>query len=258
MSQGLKAESLTLAYEGRSIFEGLTLALPPRRFTAILGPNGCGKSTLLRAFARLIRPKAGRVTLDGEDLNAMAPKAAARRLGLSPQAPVAPEGITVADLVARGRTPWRGLLAGWSRADEAARSAAMAATGVADLAERPLSELSGGQRQRVWIALLLAQETEHLLLDEPTAWLDLPHQIELLRLLQNLRRESGRSVAAVLHDVNLAARHADHLVLLAPGRVVASGPPQEVLTAPRLAEAFGLKARILEDPVSGTPMAVPE
>lgn len=258
MSEGLRAEGLSLAYEGRPVIEDLTLALPPGRFTAILGPNGCGKSTLLRAFARLLPPKSGRVTLDGEDLYAMAPRKAARRLGLSPQSPLAPEGITVADLVARGRTPWRGLLAGWTKADEAARAAAMAATGVTDLAGRPLAELSGGQRRRVWIALLLAQETPHLLLDEPTAWLDPPHQIEVLKLLRRLREEAGRSVVAVLHEFNLTARHADHLVLLTPGRVVAAGPPEEVLTPRNLEAAFGLKARILADPVSATPMVVPE
>ncbi|MDD2868459.1 ABC transporter ATP-binding protein [Neomegalonema sp.] len=255
---GLSVEGLSLGYRGRRVISDLSLSLPPGRFTAILGPNGCGKSTLLRGLARLIPPESGRVTLDGEDLQSFAPKALARRLGLLPQAPLAPEGITVADLVARGRAPWRGLLSSWSPADEAARAEAMRATGVAEFAGRPLSELSGGQRQRVWIALALAQETEHLLLDEPTTWLDLPHQIEILRLLARLRREAGRSLVAVLHDLNLAARHADHLVLLAPGSLVAQGAPEEVLTPAHVAEAFGLKARILPDPVSGTPMVVPE
>ncbi|WP_018632524.1 ABC transporter ATP-binding protein [Neomegalonema perideroedes] len=255
---GLSAEGLSLGYRGRRVVSGLTLSFPPGRFTAILGPNGCGKSTLLRGLARLIRPEAGRVTLDGEDLQSFAPRTLARRLGLLPQAPLAPEGIAVADLVARGRAPWRGLLSGWSPADEAARAEAMRATGVAEFAERPLSELSGGQRQRVWIALALAQETEHLLLDEPTTWLDLPHQIEILRLLARLRREAGRSLIAVLHDLNLAARHADHLVLLAPGRLVAQGTPEEVLTPEHVEDAFGMRARILRDPVAQTPMVVPE
>lgn len=256
--QGLQAQGLSLGYDGRQVVRGLTLALPPGRFTAILGPNGCGKSTLLRGLARLIRPAAGRVTLDGADVAAMAPRDLARRLGLLPQSPIAPDGITVGDLVARGRAPWRGVLSGWSAADEAARAAAMTATGVADLADRPVAELSGGQRQRVWIALALAQDTPHLLLDEPTTWLDLPHQIEVLRLLARLRRDQGRSVVAVLHDLNLAARHADHLVLLAPGRLVAEGPPDQVLTPAHMADAFGMKARILPDPVSGTPMVVAE
>ncbi len=255
---GLSVEDLSLGYRGRRVISNLSLSLPQGRFTAILGPNGCGKSTLLRGLARLIPPESGRVALDGEDLRNFAPRALARRLGLLPQAPLAPEGITVADLVARGRAPWRGLLSGWSPADEAARAEAMRATGVAQFAERPLSELSGGQRQRVWIALALAQETEHLLLDEPTTWLDLPHQIEILRLLARLRREAGRSLVAVLHDLNLAARHADHLVLLAPGRLVAQGPPEQVLTPEHVESAFGMKARVLSDPVSGTPMAIPE
>jgi len=255
---GLRAENLTLAYDRRIVTEGLSLTLPAGRVTAILGPNGCGKSTLLKALARLIRPQAGRVTLDGEDIHALPTRAVARRLGLLPQAPIAPEGITVADLVARGRAPWRGLLAGWSAADEAARAAALAATGLTDLATRPVADLSGGQRQRVWIALALAQQTEHLLLDEPTTWLDLPHQIEVLALLRRLNREQGRSIVTVLHDLSLAARFADHLVLMAAGRVLAEGPPARVLTPEALQAAFGLRALVIADPVTGTPLVVPE
>ena len=253
----LRAENLTLAYDRRIVVEGLSLALPAGRVTAILGPNGCGKSTLLKALARLIRPQAGRVTLDGEDIHALPTRAVARRLGLLPQAPIAPEGITVADLVARGRAPWRGLLVGWSAADEAARAAALAATGLTDLASCPVADLSGGQRQRVWIALALAQETEHLLLDEPTTWLDLPHQIEVLALLRRLNREEGRSIVTVLHDLSLAARFADHLVLMAAGRVLAEGPPEVVLTPEALQAAFGLRALVIADPVTGTPLVVP-
>lgn len=254
---GLRTENLTLAYGPRMVVEGLDLTLPPGRVTAILGPNGCGKSTLLKALARLIRPEAGRVTLDGQDIHALPTRTVARRLGLLPQAPIAPEGITVADLVARGRAPWRGLLAGWSEADEAARSAALAATGLEDLASRPVAALSGGQRQRVWIALALAQQTEHLLLDEPTTWLDLPHQIEVLALLRRLNREEGRSIVTVLHDLSLAARFADHLVLMSAGRMLAEGPPAEVLTPGALRAAFGLDALVIADPVTGTPLVVP-
>lgn len=257
VSTGLEARNLTVAYGARPILNDLSLSLPEQRFTAILGPNGCGKSTLLRSFARLITPRAGQVLLDGEDLTRMAAKTAARRLGLLPQAPIAPEGITVADLVARGRAPWRGLLAGWSRADEAARLLAMKATGVASLAERPLDELSGGQRQRVWIALALAQETPHLLLDEPTTWLDLPHQVEVLALLQRLNREEGRSIVAVLHDLNLAARYADHIVLLSPQGLIAQGTPATALTPANMQAAFGMRVVIERDPIAGTPMIIP-
>lgn len=254
---GLEARNLSVSYGTRMILKDLTLALPEQRFTAILGPNGCGKSTLLRSFARLIRPRAGEVLLDGENLTAMAATKAARRLGLLPQAPSAPEGITVEALVARGRAPWRGLFAGWSKADAAACLRAMTATGVAELAERPLAELSGGQRQRVWIALALAQETPHLLLDEPTTWLDLPHQVEVLALLQRLNREEGRSIVAVLHDLNLAARYADHLVLLSPQGLVAQGAPAQVLNPANMLAAFGMATLIERDPVAGTPMVIP-
>lgn len=256
-SAGLEARNLSVAYGARTILDGLTLALPANRFTAILGPNGCGKSTLLRSFARLIRPRAGQVLLDGEDLLAMPARTAARRLGLLPQSPIAPEGITVEALVARGRAPWRGLLSGWSKADESARQRAMEATGVATLAARPLAELSGGQRQRVWIALALAQETPHLLLDEPTTWLDLPHQVEVLALLQRLNRAEGRSIVAVLHDLNLAARYADHLVLLSPQGLIAQGTPETVLTPANMQAAFGMSTLIERDPVAGTPMVIP-
>ncbi len=254
---GLRAEHLTLAYDGRRVIEDLTLALPPGAVTAIIGPNGCGKSTLLKALARILKPVSGRVTLDGRDLAAQPTRMLARRLGLLPQAPLAPEGITVADLVARGRAPWRGIFAPWSAADEAARHAALEATGTADLAARPVAELSGGQRQRVWIALALAQETPHLLLDEPTTWLDLAHQIEVLALLRRLNREAGRSIVVVLHDLSLAARFADHLVLMRAGRVQATGSPADVLTPAALETAFGLRAEVIADPVHGTPLVLP-
>ncbi len=253
----LRAEGLSLGYPGRMVIRDLDLTLPPGRVTAILGPNGCGKSTLLRACARLIAPLAGRVTLGGADLRRIDSRALARRLGILPQQPLAPEGITVADLVARGRAPWRGLLAGWSARDAEAVDRALAAVAMAGLRDRPVAELSGGQRQRVWIALALAQETDMVLLDEPTTWLDLPHQIEVLRLLQRLNRERGTTVISVLHDLNLAARHSDHLVLLGPEGLVAEGPPAAVLTEPALQRAFGLAARVLPDPVSATPMVVP-
>lgn len=253
----LQVQSLTLGYPGRMVLQDLTLDLPQGKVTAILGPNGCGKSTLLRACARLIVPLSGKITLGGQDVRQHDSRKLARKLAILPQAPLAPEGITVADLVARGRAPWRGLLAGWTPADAEAVRAALQAVGLTDLASRPVAELSGGQRQRAWIALVLAQETGVLLLDEPTTWLDLPHQIEMLRLLQRLNRDRGVTVVSVLHDLNLAARHSDHLVLLGPKGLVAQGAPDVVLTPDTLQAAFGLQARVIPDPIAATPMVVP-
>lgn len=253
----LQTIGLTLGYPGERVIEGLDLALPLGRISAILGPNGCGKSTLLRAMARVIAPLAGQVLLEGADIHALPTRTLARRLAILPQSPLAPEGITVADLVRRGRTPWRGFLAPWRETDAQACAAALQAVGLTRLAHRPLAELSGGQRQRAWIALVLAQQTPHLLLDEPTSFLDLPHQIELLQLLRRRNREAGTTVISVLHDLNLAGRFSDHLVLLGPGGVVAAGPPAEVLTPDRLAQAFGLRAQVIADPVSGTPLVIP-
>lgn len=261
-SDQLRAEALSLGYRGgkapRVILQNFSLSLPAGRVSAILGPNGCGKSTLLRACARLLPPLAGQVTLGGQDVHRIAPRQLARKLAILPQSPIAPEGITIADLVARGRAPWRGLLSGWSREDTTAVAGALDAVGLTDLAGRPVSELSGGQRQRAWIALVLAQQTDILLLDEPTTWLDLPHQIEVLQLLQRMNRERGITVISVLHDLNLAARYSDHLVLLGPEGLVAEGLPEEVLTAAHLQTAFALGARIMADPISGTPMVVPQ
>lgn len=253
----LTAEALTLGYGDRTVVERLDLTLPPGRVTAILGPNGCGKSTLLHALARLARPISGRVSLEGRDLSAYAPRALARRLAILPQGPVAPEGIRVGDLVRRGRTPWRGMLSPWSEADARACAAALEAVGMTDLAERPLQALSGGQRQRAWIALALAQDTPALLLDEPTTFLDLVHQIEVLRLLRRRNREMGTTVISVLHDLNLAARFSDHLVLMGRGGVVAAGTPGAVMTSANLEAAFGLSARVEPDPETGAPMVIP-
>ncbi|MEI4472193.1 ABC transporter ATP-binding protein [Frigidibacter sp. MR17.24] len=253
----LATQDLRLGYRERAVIDGLNLSFPPGAVTAILGPNGCGKSTLLHALARLAPPRAGRVTLGGEDVARMAPRALARRLAILPQSPVAPEGITVAELVRRGRAPWRGLLAPFSAADAQACAEALAAVAMTGLAERPMAELSGGQRQRAWVALVLAQATPLLLLDEPTTFLDLPHQIELLALLRRRNRAAGTTVIAVLHDLNLAARFCDHLVLLGPDGLVAEGPPDRVMTEAALMRAFGLAARVLPDPVTGGPMVVP-
>lgn len=259
MSDGarLAARAVTLAYEQRVISTDLTVEVPHGGFTAIIGPNACGKSTLLRSLARLLKPRDGSVVLDGQDIHRYPAKEVARRLGLLPQTATAPDGITVADLVARGRYPHQSLLRQWSAADETAVAHAMAATGVTELSTRRVDELSGGQRQRVWVAMVLAQETSLLLLDEPTTFLDIAHQVELLDLFADLNRTRGCTLVAVLHDLNQAARYADHLIAMRDGSVVAAGPPSEVLTADLVEAVFGLPCIVIDDPESHTPLVVP-
>ncbi|MEI5667530.1 ABC transporter ATP-binding protein [Bosea sp. CCNWLW174] len=252
----LHADALTLRYEARTISTGLSLSIADGSFTAIVGPNACGKSTLLRALSRLLTPAAGQVVLDGRQIGERPAKEVARRLGLLPQSAIAPDGITVADLVARGRYPHQSFLRQWSKADEAAVAAAMRATRVDTLSTRPVDELSGGQRQRVWIALVLAQETPILLLDEPTTFLDIAHQIELLDLLAELNAQ-GRTVVAVLHDLNQACRYASHLVAMKDGAIVAEGPPAGIVTAALIEEVFGLPCIVIPDPIAKTPLVVP-
>lgn len=256
MVHPLQAEGLRLQYQSRLVAEDISLSIPRGAFTAIIGPNACGKSTLLRALSRLLKPHAGRVLLEGEDIAGLAPRALARKLAMLPQAPLAPEGISVGDLVGRGRYPHQSLLRQWSDADALATAAAMDATGIAHLADRPLTDLSGGQRQRAWIAMVLAQETPILLLDEPTTWLDIVHQIELLELLSKLQKD-GRTVVAVLHELNLAFRYADHLIAMREGQVIAEGAPQDIVTENLILQVFGLPAMVMADPVSGRPMMLP-
>ncbi len=253
----LRAEGLSLAYEARQVIADLDLHLPRAAITAIVGANGCGKSTLLRGLARLLRPTGGGVLLDGRSISTLPARELARTIGILPQGPQAPEGITVAELVRRGRYPHRSWFQPWDRSDDAAVAEALTATGIVDLAGRRVDELSGGQRQRVWIAMALAQEPDVLLLDEPTTFLDVTHQLEILDLLLELNRERGATVVMVLHDLNLAARYADHLVVMRAGAVHATGRPDQVLTEEIIAEAFGLRARVVPDPVSGGPLVVP-
>ncbi|MBV7250332.1 ABC transporter ATP-binding protein [Streptomyces sp. S-2] len=253
----LTARDLTLAYEDRTVVPGLDLDIPDGRVTVIIGPNACGKSTTLRALGRLLRPAGGAVLLDGAELARLPTRQIARQIGLLPQTPVAPEAITVADLVARGRQPHQRWWQQWSEEDERAVTEAMARTATTDLADRPVDALSGGQRQRVWIAMALAQETGLLLLDEPTTYLDLAHQVEVLDLVRRLNREQGRTVVLVLHDLNQAARYADHLIAFREGRVVAEGTPAEVVTAGLVWEIFGLECVVVPDPVTGSPLVVP-
>ncbi|MGG7610666.1 ABC transporter ATP-binding protein [Streptomyces sp. ZG43] len=253
----LTAEELTLGYADRTVIDSLDLAVEPGRITVIVGANACGKSTLLRSMSRLLAPRAGRVLLDGRQVHRFPAKELARTMGLLPQSPLAPEGITVSDLVGRGRHPHQGVFSRWSREDDAAVASALEATRTEELAERAVDELSGGQRQRVWIAMALAQQTDLLLLDEPTTFLDVSHQVEVLDLLTDLNATRGTTIVMVLHDLNLAARYADHLIALADGRLHAQGAPSEVLTEETVRAVFGLESRIIEDPVSGRPLMLP-
>ncbi|PYE81320.1 ABC transporter ATP-binding protein [Pseudoroseicyclus aestuarii] len=252
------AEGLFAGYDGRQVLHGVDLTVETGAVTAIIGANACGKSTLLKTMARLIMPQAGRVLLDGESIHTRSTRSVARVLGLLPQSPLAPEGITVADLVARGRRPHQGFLSRQSVRDDAAVATALEATGTLDLAERSVDALSGGQRQRVWIAMALAQETELLLLDEPTTFLDVAHQIEVLDLLMDMNASRGITVVMVLHDLNLAARYADRLVAMKAGHIYAEGPPGAVFTAPMLQAVFGLRCEVIIDPTSGRPMMLPK
>ncbi|MET9768842.1 ABC transporter ATP-binding protein [Streptomyces sp. NPDC006415] len=258
----LAARSLTLAYEDRTVVHELDLTVPDGQVTVIVGPNACGKSTTLRALGRLLKPRGGAVLLDGTELARIPTKEIARSIGLLPQTPVAPEAITVSDLVARGRQPHQSWWQQWSDADERAVTDAMSRTDVTALAERPVDELSGGQRQRVWIAMALAQDTDLLLLDEPTTYLDIAHQVEVLDLVRQLASPAadgtrGRTVVTVLHDLNQAARYADRLVAMKEGRIVAEGAPGDIVTAELVATVFGLEAVIVPDPVTGSPLVVP-
>jgi iron complex transport system ATP-binding protein len=252
----LSATGLTLAYGDARVVHDVSIDIPPASVTAIVGPNGCGKSTLLRGLARLHAPASGTVLLDGRDIHDRPTREVARELGILPQSPVAPGGITVRDLVGRGRTPYLRPLRPWSDGDTEAVTEALRATGLTGLSERPVDSLSGGQRQRAWIALALAQRTELLLLDEPTTFLDIAHQYEVLDLLHGLA-EDGRTIVVVLHDLAQAARYADHLVLMSAGLILARGEPSEVLTADRVTAAFGLPVTVVPDPVTGTPLIVP-
>ncbi|MEV7226748.1 ABC transporter ATP-binding protein [Polymorphospora sp. NPDC051019] len=256
MKARLTARDLTLAYGDRVVSTQIDLDIPDGAFTAIVGPNACGKSTLLKALVRLLTPATGAVRLDGRDLAAHRPKAFAREVGFLPQGLVAPENITVRRLVARGRYPHQSLLSTWSPDDERAVDEAMAAAGVTELAGRQVEELSGGQRQRVWIAMVLAQRTPYLLLDEPTTFLDITHQYGLLALFARLRDE-GRTVVAVLHDINQACRFADHLVAMKDGRVVAEGTPADIVDAALMRRVFDLPSIVMPNPAIGAPMVVP-
>lgn len=253
----LMVDGAALGYADKLVCADVSVEIPDGCFTVIVGPNACGKSTLLKSLTRLLPPTRGRVLLDGRSLHELPTKQVAREVGLLPQGPVAPDGIRVVDLVTRGRYPHQRLFAPWSPEDETAVAEAMDATGIRHLSGRMVDELSGGQRQRVWMAVALAQQTPILLLDEPTTYLDVSHQIELLELCRTLHRTQGHTLVAVLHDLNQAARYADHVIAMKDGEVVATGAPGDVITEALVADVFGLDARVIPDPESGSPLVVP-
>ena len=256
-SAKIAGKGVDIAYGQRRIVADLDLAIPERRFTALIGPNGSGKSTILRTFAALMKPSAGSILLDGRDITALSTRDVARKVGVLLQGPVAPEGLTVMDLVRQGRYPHRSLFSRWSQGDQTACEEALMLTGTTDFADRAIDSLSGGQRQRAWIAMTLAQQGEALLLDEPTTYLDLEHQVELMNLITLLVARHGKTVVAVLHDINQAARYAEHVVVLKDGKVTAAGNPDAVISAETIANVFKVKTVVIRDPVAGTPLCIP-
>lgn len=253
----LEALQIHAGYAETTILKSVDLVIPDGQVTILIGPNGCGKSTLLKTMARILPPSRGHVLLEGKDIHTLNTKSVAARLGLLPQGPIAPEGLTVRELVAQGRFPHQSLLRQWTQADEDAVNGAMETAGITDFADRSVDTLSGGQRQRCWVAMVLAQETELILLDEPTTFLDLKVQVALMNLLTGLAHERGRTLVIVLHELSLAAAYADHLVMMKDGQIVASGDPDDIFTTDRLKQVFDLDASVLRDPASGRLVCVP-
>lgn len=252
-----QAEKVVAGYDNKMIINDVSLTIPSNQISVIIGANACGKSTLLKTLARLIKPASGKVTLDGKEIGKIPPKQLARVLGLLPQSPIVPEGISVADLVGRGRFPHQSLLSGWSKKDYEAVAEAMRIMDIIELANHNIDELSGGQRQRVWIAMALAQQTDILFLDEPTTFLDITYQVEILDLLTDLNRKRGTTIVMVLHDINLSARYADYIFALRKGKLIAEGAPANVITSTLVKDIFGLDCIVTEDPISGSPSVVP-
>lgn len=255
---GFRAEKVRSGYDNKTIIQGIELEIPSNKISVIIGANGCGKSTLLKTLAKLIKPSSGEITLDGKAISKIPPKQLARVLGILPQSPVVPEGITVADLIGRGRFPHQSLLSGWSKEDYEAVAEAMEIMNITEFANHDIDELSGGQRQRVWIAMALAQQTDILFLDEPTTFLDITYQVEILDLLTDLNRKYGTTIVMVLHDINLSARYADYIFALQKGKLVAEGEPSDVITSTLIKDIFGLDCTVINDPISATPLVVPK
>lgn len=253
-----QAEHIVAGYDNKTVIQGISLVIPSNEISVIIGANACGKSTLLKTMARLIKPTSGKITLDGKSINKMPSKQLARVLGLLPQSPIVPEGISVADLVGRGRFPHQSLLSGWTKKDYEAVSEAMRIMNITELANHNIDELSGGQRQRVWIAMALAQQTDILFLDEPTTFLDITYQVEILDLLTDLNRKHGTTIVMVLHDINLSARYADYIFALRKGELIVEGEPSKVITSTLVKEIFGLDCIVIKDPISGSPFTVPK
>ncbi|MBW4081454.1 ABC transporter ATP-binding protein [Paenibacillus sp. S150] len=253
-----QAEQVVAGYDNKTVIQEVSLVIPSNKISVIIGSNGCGKSTLLKAMARLIKPVSGKITLDGKPIGKIPPKQLARVIGLLPQSPIVPEGISVTDLVGRGRFPHQSLLGGWTKKDYEAVAEAMKIMDITEFANHNIDELSGGQRQRVWIAMALAQQTDILFLDEPTTFLDITYQVEILDLLTDLNRKHGTTIVMVLHDINLSARYAEHIFALHNGKLVAEGKPSEVITATLVKDIFGLDCTVIKDPIAGSPMVVPK
>lgn len=252
-----QAEQLVAGYDHKTVIHGIDLVIPSNKISVIIGANGCGKSTLLKTLARLIKPISGQVTVDGKPISKIPPKKLARIIGMLPQSPIVPEGISVADLVGRGRFPHQSMFSGWSKKDYEAVAEAMEIMNITEFANHDIDELSGGQRQRVWIAMALAQQTDILFLDEPTTFLDITYQVEILDLLTDLNRKHGTTIMMVLHDINLSARYADHIFAMHEGKLVAEGTPSEVITSTMVKDIFGLNCTVIQDPLCGSPMVVP-
>lgn len=257
-SQVLTAKNVVVGYDKKIVINGIDVVIPSNKISVIIGANACGKSTLLKSMARLIKPVSGHIALDGKQISEVPSKQLAKILGLLPQSPVVPEGITVADLVARGRFPYQTFLKGMDKTDYEAVEEALEIMGITELANRSVDELSGGQRQRVWIAMALAQQTDILLLDEPTTYLDITYQIEILDLLTDLNRKRGTTIVMVLHDINLSARYADYIFAVHKGNLISQGKPSEIITEQLIKKVFGLECAVIDDPVSQSPFIIPK
>ena len=257
MAHTLQTKNLHSGYNQKPILKDVNVSIPEGKISIIIGSNGCGKSTLLKTMARLLKPTQGDVFLDGKSVYSIPSKQLARTVGLLPQSPIVPEGITVADLVGRGRFPHQTMFSSWSKKDYEAVSTALEMMNIMEFAESHIDELSGGQRQRVWIAMALAQQTEILFLDEPTTYLDITYQVEILDLLKDLNEKYGTTIVMVLHDINLSARYADYLFAVKDGQLLAEGAPNDIITNELIKETFNLECQVINDPISNTPLILP-